>query len=170
MINKNLIKLRANVTDRATGMTGSITHWTMNMSQQVKYLFQPNGLDPETGQPLKKIYLEDARLEVRPEDYAFVEIPFEILGSKVKDTASGFKGMAIEFMMHTNGCFHVVIQPKGLIKKTNLPAQPHDFDLRSCTGKKIQTLTEEERAEDVRQRPSPVGDAMDAVRSSAPNL
>jgi len=83
-------------------------------------------------------------------------VPIEILGTIVTDKPSGFTGMAIDFIRHINGCFHVTIQPKGLLKKNGNPIQKADFDLRQCTGKKIKELSESELKESKKKNPSPI--------------
>lgn len=156
---KKLLPLCTKHTDRATKLKGMLTHWIMRLDGNVEYIFQPAGLT-EDGQPQKKMFLCAARLDVSSDisssDYEEVEIPFEILGTQVTDKASGFTGMAIEFIRHTNGCFHVMVQPSGLTKDGK-PIASVDFDLRLLEGDKVPRLTREERQESERKRPSPNG-------------
>jgi hypothetical protein len=126
----------------------------MNMGASVDYLFQPKGLDEECA-PLAKLYLCAERLEVSDSDYETIQVPFEILGSQVTDKPSGFTGMAIYFLRHPNGCFHVGIQPKGMIPKKRKPIKEREFDLRSCVGKMIPVLTPEQKKESQQREPSP---------------
>lgn len=151
-----VIKLGTVCYDIATELDGTLTHWVVGMGCQVLYLFQPNGLDGE-GQPVNNILLEIERLRYKREDLEKVEIPFEILGTIVKDKASGFTGMAVSFMRHINGCFHVYIQPKGVNAKTNSPIVRNDFDLRSCDGDMIKELNEKALARSKKKNPSPSG-------------
>ncbi len=151
------LKLGTQCKDKATGLTGTLTHWIINEEGMVVYLFQPRHLDLD-GQPVKKICLEATRLKVKDDDFENVWIPFEILGTPVTDMASGFAGTAVEFVRHINGCFHVMIQPKGLSKKTNEPIKSAEFDLRQCTGPMIVKLSEEELVESRAATPSPTGD------------
>ncbi len=155
-----LVKLGTVCRDKTTDLEGTITHWIMDMSQQVNYLFQPRGLDDE-GQPVKKLYLDEARLEVTDDSYEEVDIPFEILGTQVRAKASGFTGMAIEFIYHINGCSHIFIQPAGLCEKTKKPFAKNDFDIRECEGEVIAQLSEPELAQSKREKPSPSGDDFD---------
>jgi hypothetical protein len=152
--NVQVLTLGTECRDKATEITGTVTHWVMNMGGRVEYLFQPRGLDEE-GAPLKKLYLCRERLEVSEGNFEMVEVPFEILGSQVTDKASGFTGMATQFIRHINGCFHVEIQPKGMLPKKGTVTQSRDFDLRACVGEKIAVLTDEERSASHRERPSP---------------
>ena len=113
-----VLKLGTECTDRATELNGTVTHWIIDMGKNVDYLFQPRGLD-ENQQPLKKFFVCSERLDVKPENFEKVDVPFKILGSQVEDKASGFAGMAVEFVRHINGCFHVVIQPAGTLEGKN---------------------------------------------------
>ncbi len=150
-----VLKLGTECVDRATELKGTLTHWLMNMSGRVEYLFQPHGLNDE-GQPVKKLYLSAERLMVDEGDFEIVLVPFEILGTEVTDKASGFTGMAVEFVRHLNGCFHVDIQPKGMSKK-GTPINNNNFDLRQCFGEMIVPETEEERKVSTTEKPSPEG-------------
>jgi hypothetical protein len=152
-----VLKLGTVCLDKATELEGTLTHWLIDLGGAVNYFFQPKGLSDE-GQPVQKLYLEEARLKVNETDFEEVEIPFEILGTQVTSKASGFTGMAIEFIRHINGCFHVVIQPKGMSQKTKMPIRKCDFDLRECTGDKITELSEAALARSKEINPSPTGD------------
>lgn len=149
-----VLKLGVECGEKATGLMGTLTHWVINMGGVVDYVFQPKGLNEE-GQPLKKLYLCLERLSVKEVNFETVEVPFEILGTQVTDRASGFNGMAIAFVRHFNGCFHVDIQPRGTLPKTGAPISSHDFDLRCCTGEKIIELTKPQLKKSRAERPSP---------------
>jgi len=151
---KRVLQLGTKFRDKATEQEGTITHWLCDMGGRIFYLFQPNGLNEE-GQPLQKIYLCEERLNVSDSNFEVVDIPFEILGTTVTDKASGFTGMAIEFVRHINGCFHIVIQPAGRLLEKNTPIKANDFDLRGCTGEKILQLTEKEHRDSLVEKPSP---------------
>lgn len=149
-----VIKLGTVCSDKATKLSGTLTHWIYDMSGNINYLFQPKALDEE-GQPVQHLYLEEERLNLKSTDFEEVEIPFEILGTIATDKASGFTGMAVSFVRHINGCFHIAIQPKGLLSKGNSPIRKTDFDLRSCTGKMIEKLSKEKLKESKEDTPSP---------------
>jgi hypothetical protein len=142
--------------DRATGLKGTLTHWVLRMDGRINYVFQPKGLDHD-GQPINHLILNEARLEVNDSDYVEVEVPVEILGTQVTDKASGFTGMAVDFIYHINGCFHVAIQPRGVVERTGLPINVCEFDLRRCSGEKITELSKEELTESIEKGPSPSG-------------
>jgi len=154
----NVVKLGTVCTDKATGLTGTLTHWIYDMGHRHDYLFQPQGINSDDGQPLGKLFLELARLVLPPDSMETIDVPEEILGSQVTDKASGFSGMAVNFVRHINGCFHVTIQPSGVLPKTNGPVRKAEFDLRGCSGEKIIEMTEAERAQSQVKNPSPAGD------------
>lgn len=106
--------------------------------------------------PIERLILPENAMEE-------TDIPFEILGSHVTDEASGFNGMAISFVRHRNGCFHVEIQPYGALPKTNSPVVAREFDIRGCVGEQIPVLTEAEVKESERRTPSPDGDRFPGV-------
>jgi hypothetical protein len=152
------IKLGTVCKDKATTLEGTLTHWQCDMGGRIDYLFQPTGINPDDGQPVRKIALEPERLEVPPDSHEEIDVPFEILGSLVRDKASGFAGMAVCFVRHINGCFHVGIQPPGVLAKTQSPIRKCEFDLRECAGEKIPVLTPEEKKRSEEQNPSPTDD------------
>lgn len=150
-----VIKLGTECFDKATELQGTVTHWTLSMGGNINYFFQPRALD-ESGQPVDHLFLEEQRLSVKSGDWEEVEVPlFNLLGTIVEDKASGFKGMAVAFLRHINGCFHVFIQPSGLNEKTHSPIQKRDFDVRSCTSPLIEELSPEKLEESKKKTPSP---------------
>lgn len=151
-----VLKLGTECKDRATGLIGTVTHWMYDMGGGIEYLFQPRGLD-KMGQPLKRIYVCSARLSVKDSDYENVPVPVEILGSVVTDKASGFTGMAVHFIRHINGCFHVLIQPEGTLAGENTPIMAVEFDLRGCSGPMIKEMSETQKTESKEKTPSPTG-------------
>jgi hypothetical protein len=167
-MNIRVIKLGTVCTDKATGLTGTLTHWLLNMDKEIAYLFQPRGISPENGQPVSRFNLGPVRLELPENAFETVDVPFEILGSIVTDKASEFTGMAVEFVRHINGCFHVIIQPRGVLEKTNSPIQKLDFDLRRCSGEKIIELTPAEIDRSKKTHPSPTGSVLDTFRPHLP--
>jgi len=150
----NVLKLGTTCIDKATELEGTLTHWAIDMGQRIDYLFQPKGLD-ERGLPVNKLILEEERLGITENDFETVDVPFDIIGSIVASKASGYTGMAIGFVRHINGCFHVVIQPKGISQKSGTPIQKCEFDLRECTGDKIIELSEKDLAQSKKDTPSP---------------
>lgn len=153
------LKLSTKCRDKATMLKGTVTHWICNMGGNITYIFQPEGTNPEDGQPVHKISLEIERLDDLPprsECFEEIAVPSQILGSIVTDNASGFTGTAVSFLRHMNGCFHVFIQPAGVVTKTNTPINKMDFDLRQCTGEKIAEMKASELTLSRTARPSPI--------------
>lgn len=152
------LKLCVACRETATGIDGMITHWIMSGDKHIRYLFQPRGINPEDGQPVKRLVVNPERLapidssELLTEE---VDVPFEIIGSIITDDPSGFTGTATGFVRHTNGCFHVFIQPSGRLEKTMTPIAEAEFDLRRCSGEMIPKLTEVERKKSEQDKPSP---------------
>ena len=149
-----VIKLGTMCKEIASELPGMLTHWTYDMEGRVSYIFQPKGLDLE-GRPVKKMYLEAARLDVQETDFEEVEVPDQILGTQGTEKGSGFTGMVVSFIRHINGCFHIYIQPKGVNLKTGSIIEKLDFDLRSCEGEMITQLSEAELKESKLATPSP---------------
>ena len=150
-----VLKSNVDVTEKATGLIGRCTHWLMDTDHTIKYLFQPRGLNPKNGEPISAKVVPPSRLQASKKDYEKVEVPVKILGTQIRDDASGFTGMAVEFIHHPNGCFHVRIQPKDVIEETRSPIKSLDFDLRQCSGEAIQKMTEEELRDSKEKKPSP---------------
>ncbi len=153
-MNIPILQLGKTYTDRATAIEGTLTHWFIDMDHHVTYLLQPNGLDSE-GQPIRKILLGVSRLTHSAEDFEEVDVPTNILGTEVKHKLTTFTGMAIELAQHINGCFHVFIQPKGLVTSSGQPHKSSDFDLRECVGEQIPVLSQEEVKASHTATPSP---------------
>lgn len=149
-----VLKLRETNTDIATGATGMITHMIIDRDMRIRYLLQPRAVNPETGHPVKRIHLEPERLEDKSKTEE-IDIPMEVLGTTVKDEASGIEGQAISFIRHPNGCFHVHIQPSGVIEKTREPIDVLDVDYRQVSGEFVAQQTEEEKEKSRIERPSP---------------
>lgn len=154
------VRIHTVCVDKATQLEGRVTHWKIDMDKRIGYLFQPTGLSPEDGQPVRAVYLERSRL-ILPTDvscFEMVEIPTEILGTKVTHDASSFTGMATAFVRHPHGCFHVYIQPAGRLAKTNGPINEANFALTACSGEKITARPEQEKTAEEKSKPSPAGD------------
>ncbi len=150
-----MVKLCTPCSDKASGVKGMITHVIVGMDRSVKYLFQPRGRNPEDGQPVPRMFLGQERLILPKNCWENVSVPFKILGTPVTDKASGFTGMAIEFVGHPYGCFHVIVQPKGVLPKTRCPIEKAEFDLRQCTGPMIKQLNAEQLKRSKKKKPSP---------------
>lgn len=150
-----IIKLGTITTDTATGREGMVTHLQMETGNVIFYIFQPRGLNPENGQPVKSTFVVPDRLVKVNEIPLPANFPVDVLGTEVEDIATGFKGNAVGITLHQSGCVHVVVQPPGMIEKTGASFESTDFDIRRLKGKKIPVLTEKQKEADQTKRPSP---------------
>jgi hypothetical protein len=151
-----MIKLGSIVTDVATGLKGMLILYQVSMDGSRQYVMQPEGLDRETCQPVKPIWLVPTRIsggEIIPEP----DLSTQILGTQVEDEATGFSGTAIDVLLFMSGCLHVTVQPKGKLDKTGASVQPHDFDILRLKGKAIVPMTEPQKEERKKEKPSPMG-------------
>jgi len=143
------------VTDNATGMKGMLTHCQINPLGNTMYVFQPKGLNPETGHPVERIYLDESRIQGgKPQE---IEVPTEVLGTEVEDLATGLVGKAIALVVHLSGCVHCDVQPTGKLTKTGSVPGLTDIDIRRLKGVKVPKLTKAEKAQDRATKPSPMG-------------
>ena len=161
-MNINIVAPGTRCKEIATELDGMITHVLIHIGGHVQYVFQPSGLTAESGQPLERMVVELARLGgFLDSAYSEIDVRSEILGTTIMDNASGFKGMATAFVLHSSGCFHVVIQPPGKLVKTGAPIERADFDIRQCSGNSIPVATEDELAESKKKKPSPLAFNLD---------
>ncbi len=149
-----MIKLGSPVMDCATQLPGMVTHMQVEMNKSVYYLFQPRGLSPETGEPVKGLWVVGTRLQ-GGETIPMPALPLEVIGTEVEDRASGFAGVAVSICLHISGCVHVSVQPKGRFEKTGAAVCACDFDIRRLQGAAIKPMTEQEREADQAEKPSP---------------
>lgn len=150
-----LVGLSKPCKDIVTGLNGMVTHHIILMDNTVSYIFQPKGINPEDGQPVQRIIVVQNRIIASENDYENIEVPIEILGTEISDKASGFSGTAIELVRYTHGCFHVIIQPKGKLRRTNSTIKHSEFDLRQCEGPMIKQLDATQIKESQKKNPSP---------------
>lgn len=151
----NTIKLGTTIKDRATGLEGQLIHLFIREDHSQLYSFQPRGLNKEDGQPVKRCWLTRNRIVSFTTQET--DLPLEVLGTKVEDTASGFAGTAVGLTLHISGCCHVEVQPAGVLPKTGGPIETGDFDIRRLKGPAIKATTEAQRDDDQKRKPSPAG-------------
>lgn len=147
-----MLKLNTPVTEVSTGLRGRLTGYQIFTNRSRFVRFQPHGLNDE-GQPTKAFWVceedIDGGINVPEPD-----LPIGVLGTKVEDQASGYKGTAVALILHVSGCVHVEVQPEGK-QKTGDRIAPTDFDVRRLKGRAIQPMNEEEREADQKEKPSP---------------
>lgn len=153
-----MIELGSFVTDIATGIEGMVTHLQIEMDGTEYLRFQPRGLNPKSGQPVDSMWLVEARLTGGTR-ISTPDLPLHILGTIVEDEASGFTGMAVNMILHINGCVHFNVQAKGQ-QDTGAPIEQCNFDVRRLKGEAITPMTKEEQKKDEKERPSPAGEGI----------
>ncbi len=154
----NIIELGVLVKDNASQLEGMLTHACVSPDMSVEYIFQPRGINPETGHPVSRLLVGASRFDNPPMIDA--PIPVEVMNTIVTDSASGLTGKATRLIYHLNGCIHVDIQPAGVVEKTKNPIASIEMDIRRLSGPAIKVMTKEERQADMAERPSP----MDSMR------
>lgn len=153
----DMLKLGTLVKDTASGLSGMLVLMQIDQDNQFYYL-QPHGLNDETGQPVKGMWIGEARikggvvLDSMPDRVAEA---LPALGTSVTDKASGFSGKAIAIILHLNGCVHIEVQPQGLIKHGD-PVAAHDFDIRRLEGRAIVKKSEAQIKREDRETPGPI--------------
>jgi hypothetical protein len=147
-----LIKMGGVVKDSATGLKGTVRVIHIDMDDRVQYLVQPRGLNDD-GQPVNGFWAAGQRLSGGGADMQ--QIPW-VLGGHLRDTITGFAGMAVGLYLHESGCTHVDIQPPGTTKAGD-PVPAMDFDIRRLKGKALEVEKPEKVAASKAEKPSPSG-------------
>lgn len=122
------------VLDNATQLKGMLTHLHIDLGRSRHYRFQPYGLNPETGEPVKGMWIEPNRIKPLSGQFHIPMtlepvLPFELLDTEVEDIGTGFAGLATALVLHQTGCVHVSIQPRGKLSKSGNAIESHDFDV-----------------------------------------
>lgn len=160
-----MFKLGVMVKDKVTGRDGVLTHCQLlPETGPAYYNFQPKGLNKETGEPLDHVWITPSRIAAS-RGTCTVDLPMEVLGTIVKDKASGYTGTAVHMIVHISGCVHFEVQAKGVLSKTGLTVKLQDFDILRLEGKAIPVLSEKQAEQEKKFRPSPA-----AVCSATPKI
>jgi hypothetical protein len=149
-------KLGTPVTDTSTGQKGMLTLMQIEQNNSRYYYFLPKGMNPKDGLPLAGRWLTDAAIG-EAQDVDEPVIPEGLIGSVAMDSASGIEGTITSLRIHINGCFHVSLQSKTVLKETGSVPEAFDVDLRRLTGNKVPVFTEKALEEDRKRNPSPEG-------------
>lgn len=147
-----IIKLGTKVKDIASKSDGMLTHFCYSPTSQL-YIFQPNRINVETGHPVSAVLIDPSRI-ANPV-YEEADLPVSILGTDVKDKATGIKGRAIGIVYHMSGCVHIELQPEGQTITGGL-VKPVEIDILRLEGKEIKKLTEAEVKQRQKEKPSPM--------------
>lgn len=148
-----MLKLGTIVTDTVSQMKGMLTHYIIDTSLNENYIFQPKGLNPKDGQPVKSTWLDEKRIKDGVKD-ANVALPFNILGTQATDKASGYEGTIIQLTLHINGCVHATLKAKGKTEEGN-SIDSVEIDIRRLKGPQIPKLTKSALEKSKVNKPSP---------------
>lgn len=148
-----VLKLGTMVEDTVTKTKGMLVLFILHIGGNKEYIYQPRGLNPENGQPVEKIWLQEER--IKGGEFEEIDVP-EILGTKAEDIATGFKGTITSLVYHLNGCLHVTLKPEGINKMTGNTIMEGEFDIRRVKGPKIKPLEGKKLAESKKKTPSPI--------------
>ena len=150
-----MIKLGQRATDSATNLEGFLTIYYLGDDNAESYCLQPCGTNPDTGASLPSLWVSERRIRHKDHQTDSTPMPKSVLGTIVKDQASGFNGIAIAIKYYLNGCIHFTVQPKGA-QKSGEAIATEDFDIRRLTGLAITAMTESEKDKSQRENPSPL--------------
>lgn len=134
----------------ATGIKGAIIMIDFQSENTIHYLIQPKGLDSK-GEPFKPIWTLSNLVKCKETEE--LDVPVEILRTKVKDKITGFSGLATSITYHISGCIHVTITAKS--SDNSLSA--YECSITRCEGPAIKKMTEKEIKKERAERPSPAG-------------
>lgn len=148
-----LLTLGEKVYDKATDQNGILTLCLINMDHKIQYAFQPARLNETTGKPVKTYWVSKAQIEGYTETET--ELPLNVLGTSVRDKATGYEGTATEMMIHINGCVHFYVQSPKIMAESGETAEAIELDIRRLEGPEIQVMTKEELQESHKTKPSP---------------
>jgi hypothetical protein len=113
-------------TDTITGLKGVITAKAEMLYSPTRWQLMPTTL--KEGKPAEGIWIDAQRLKVGKVHTKFAEPALTVeLGTKAKDTVTGFEGIAIARFIYLNGCVRIELQPPA---KDNKLVDPACFDER----------------------------------------
>lgn len=148
-----ILTLGEMVVDVVTNLSGMLTIANLDGDKNEFYFFQPALISPDTEEPVDGFWVAKSR--IANSDKEVVELPVEVLTTKVKDKATGFEGTAINLYYYMNGCVHLEVKPQGLVAKTGQPIKARDFDIRRLSGKFLIEKSKEELKKDRVENPGP---------------
>jgi hypothetical protein len=148
-----MLKLGTIVTDSVTNRKGMLTIYNVDMAHNELYVFQPSGLNPKTKKPLETSWINPARIVGGIEVVS--DLPLEVLGTKVEDKATGFKGTVTAIDRHINGCVHLDIKSPEIIEETGESVDLINLDIRRLRGEAIVELDGDILEQNRKDNPSP---------------
>jgi hypothetical protein len=156
-----LLKLGTIVKDKGSQTEGMLINTIITGDGHTEYVHQPRGLSEDTGEPVKYLIIDSSRIEGAVEEE--MDIPMHILGTEVEDLASGYKGMAINIILHLNGCVHIGVKAPGILP-SGKTIDSQELDLRRLKGAAITPMSEEQKRESQKTKPSPTGGRVTSMR------
>jgi hypothetical protein len=117
--------------DTITGLKGVITAKAEMLYSATRWQLTPTTL--KEGKPAEGIWLDEQRLKVGKVHTKVIEQPPVVeLGTKTKDTVTGFEGLATARFTYLNGCVRIELQPPA---KDNKLVEAAVFDERGLDAK-----------------------------------
>jgi hypothetical protein len=147
------LELGTMVRDSISNTEGMLTHLMIQIGETREYIYQPRGLNPKTGAPVKRIAIAEERIQGA--NTVEIDAPLDVLCSHAEDIASGFNGKVISLIYHINGCLHVEIKPEGVLPTSGDTIDAQEFDIRRVKGEKITPLNADQLKKSIAKIPSP---------------
>lgn len=148
-----MIRPGSSAHDPVTGFDGFVTLWYVEMDGTRGTIFQPEGTQPD-GSPHDAYSAHPMRLTkvtLTPEVY----IPLPLLGCEVTHKISGITGTVVTVAVHSTGCLHLELQPKGRTKEGK-KHKVRNFEINECYGHPLLDKKSREQIEAERKEtPSP---------------
>ena len=120
------------ITDQITGLKGVITAFAEFLYGPIRIGVTPSKMSK--GEPVEALWLDKARLKIGKVHTEVGVLPYTVkLGEKVKDTVTGFRGIATGRYVFLNGCIRIEVTPEEL--KDGKPIEQVVFDEQRLTGK-----------------------------------
>jgi hypothetical protein len=150
-----LFELGTIVTDSATGIKGALVSAQL-LGDTAFYYLQPAALDPETGTPVHRVWIEAVRVSGGKMVETDLPIDFNaVLNTEVEDIITGLKGTVVGAYVMMNGCLHLRVQPHGVIRKNGAIKEVVEIDYRMLKGPKLKLMSKAALVKDRKARPSP---------------
>lgn len=149
-----VLELGTIVEDTISQTKGMLTHRVVTSGPQIEYIYQPSGLNPKTGIPVKTIWLPKGRIIGGVVET--LDIPIDLIGTEAEDIATGYKGLIAGLTYHIGNCLHVSIATPGICKDTGAVYDSLECDIRRVRGQKITEMNKPERKAAQIKTPSPM--------------
>lgn len=125
-----MVPLGSKVRDLITGLEGVAIGRSTWLYGCVRIGVEPLAL--KDGKPAESVWLDEQRMEVVPWEKTYPVHPTPAvgfaLGDIVRDTVTGFTGMAVASTVWASGVLTISIEPNTL--HAGEPVKPHTFDIQ----------------------------------------